>query len=84
MNYDVVDCEYPTCRTVTEPALRQNESIAESRTYSSSFSRRILQKENAKRISSSVYCYDGDGPVPLWFDENRGIFNKNKMRCIHE
>jgi len=55
---------------------KKNESIAESRTYSSSFSRRILQKENAKRISSSVYCYDGDGPIPLWFDENRGKFRE--------
>ncbi len=51
---------------------RQNESIAESRTYTSMYSHIFLDAEDAKHTSSSIYCYDGDGPVPVWFDENRG------------
>lgn len=54
----------------------KNESIAESRTYTSMYSHIFLDAEDAKHTSSSIYCYDGDGPVPVWFNENRGKFRE--------
>jgi len=51
--------------------VRKNESVTVSDTHSSSYSKRIFDVEDARHVSSSIYCYDGDGCIPYWFDEDK-------------
>ncbi|KLO12785.1 hypothetical protein SCHPADRAFT_940958 [Schizopora paradoxa] len=55
---------------------KKDESIEVSEAYCKSYLRRVLNKDDARHTSSSIYCYDGDDPVPLWFEENKGKFRE--------
>lgn len=41
-------------------------------TVSDLFFRDVAFKSSAKAFTTSIYCFDGDGPAPEWVEEDQG------------
>lgn len=54
----------------------QNTPVRVDQTFTKRYYREILSKQSAKNFSTELLCYDGDPPVPKWYQENTGT-------CIH-
>ena len=43
--------------------------------FSKKYYREVLTKQSAKNFSTELLCYDGDPPIPKWYEENIGMFS---------
>ncbi|KAL5485836.1 hypothetical protein ACEPAI_6878 [Sanghuangporus weigelae] len=57
--------------------VRKGSTVDVGKTFTRSYSQRFFSKERATHYTTELLCYDGDLPVPYWYNEN-----KEKFRTI--
>ncbi|KAI5122758.1 hypothetical protein M0805_009841 [Coniferiporia weirii] len=48
--------------------------VGVEQTFRESYFKEFFTKESAEHFTTEILCYDGDLPVPKWYNENKGKF----------
>ncbi|KAH8117835.1 hypothetical protein DFH11DRAFT_1541121 [Phellopilus nigrolimitatus] len=67
----------PWIGPVFDCIVEKGTRIDEAKTFKKAYTKEFFFKSMAERFTAEIFVYDGDLPVPTWFEEN-----KNKFRTL--